>query len=84
MALYIVQHGKGLPKGADPEQGLSPEGAGEVEKIAGVAKGYNVNVSEIVHSGKKRAKQTAEILAASLVPERESQCVAEWTRLMIR
>ena len=69
MALYIVQHGKSLPKEADPEQGLSPEGMADVEKIAGTAKGYNIKVSRIVHSGKKRARQTAEILAAALAPE---------------
>lgn len=70
MALYIVQHGKSQPKDIDPEQGLTPEGAGDVERIAGVAKGYHVKVSEIAHSGRNRAKQTAEIIAAALTPER--------------
>lgn len=70
MALYIVQHGKSLPKDADPEQGLTEEGREEVERIAGVAKSYGVKVSEIFHSGKKRARQTAEILADALIPDR--------------
>lgn len=68
MALYLVQHGKSLPKEEDPEKGLSGEGAAEVERIAEVAKGYGVRVSRIEHSGKKRARQTAEILAAALAP----------------
>ena len=68
MALYVVQHGKSLPKAEDPEKGLSAEGKMETERIAGVAKGYRVKVSRIVHSGKKRARETAEILASLLSP----------------
>lgn len=68
MALYLVQHGKSLSADVDPERSLSEEGASEVERIAGVAKGYNVQVSIIKHSGKKRAQQTAEIFASALNP----------------
>jgi len=68
MALYLVQHGKSLPKAEDPEKGLSADGKMETERIAGVAKGYQVKVSRIVHSGKKRARETAEILASLLSP----------------
>lgn len=63
MALFLVQHGKNLPKEQDPDKGLSPEGAADIERIANVAKGYGVKVSLIKHSGKKRALQTAEIFA---------------------
>ena len=66
MALYLVQHGKSLPKDADPEKGLSEEGQSEVEMIATVARGYGVAVTGISHSGKKRARQTAEIFASAL------------------
>ncbi|OQY59820.1 MAG: phosphohistidine phosphatase SixA [Desulfobacteraceae bacterium 4572_88] len=69
MALFLVQHGKSLPKDLDPEKGLSAEGISETERIAGVAKGYAVNVAVIRHSGKKRAAQTADIFAAALKPE---------------
>jgi phosphohistidine phosphatase len=68
MALYLVQHGKSLPKDVDPDQGLSDEGRAETERIAEVARGYNVNVSQIKHSGKTRARQTAEIFASALNP----------------
>ena len=70
MALFLVQHGKSLPKDVDPDQGLSPEGISEVERIAGVAKDYGVAVSRIQHSGKKRARHTAEIFASALTPGR--------------
>ena len=66
MALYIVQHGKSLSKEADPERGITEEGAKEVTLIANVAKGYHVQVLDIWHSGKKRALQTAEIFASIL------------------
>ena len=68
MALYLVQHGKSLSKEQDPRKGLSEEGAAEVKRIAEVAANYGVTVSRIVHSGKQRALQTAEILAEILSP----------------
>jgi phosphohistidine phosphatase len=68
MPIYLVQHGRSQPKSADPEQGLSPEGRAEVERISQVAAGYGVAVAAIDHSGKKRARQTADILAAALRP----------------
>lgn len=69
MALLLVQHGKSLSKDKDPAKGLSEEGISEVEHIAGIAKKYGVNVSRIMHSGKKRALQTAEIFAEALEPD---------------
>jgi phosphohistidine phosphatase len=68
MALFLVQHGKSLPKNQDPQKGLSAEGIAETERIAEVAKGYNVPVAGITHSGKTRARQTAEIFAKALEP----------------
>jgi len=68
MAIFLVQHGKSLPKDQDPEQGLSPQGRENVERIAATARGYGVQVGSIVHSGKKRARETAEIFAAALSP----------------
>jgi len=68
MAVFLVQHGKSLSKELDPEQGLSEEGISDVERIADVARGYGVHVASILHSGKKRAFQTAEIFGAVLKP----------------
>jgi len=65
MALYLVQHGKSLPKDVDPEQGISDTGRAEVERIAAVAANYAVQITGIAHSGKKRALQTAAIFAAA-------------------
>jgi phosphohistidine phosphatase len=68
MTIYLVQHGVSLSKDKDPEQSLTDAGVAEVERIASVAKGYGVPVAVIQHSVKKRARQTAEIMAAALTP----------------
>lgn len=68
MAIYLVQHAQSLPKEVDPEKGISPDGRASAEAIAGVARGYGVQVSQIRHSGKKRARETAEIFGHALQP----------------
>ena len=68
MALYLVQHGKSLPKDQDPQKGLSEEGVAETKRVVEVAKGYKVPVAGITHSGKTRARQTAEIFSKALEP----------------
>jgi phosphohistidine phosphatase len=70
MAVYLVQHGKACSKEQDPERPLSEEGRAQTKRIAEVAAGYGVVVARIQHSGKLRAKQTAEIMAAQLSPAR--------------
>lgn len=69
MALYLVQHGKSLPKEVSPERGLSEEGVAEVERIARVAKEYGIRVRQIRHSTKLRAQQTAAVFQAALAPQ---------------
>jgi phosphohistidine phosphatase len=76
MALYLIQHGKSLPKEQDPDQGLSAEGVAQTERIAKLAKDYGVGVSQIQHSVKARARQTAEIFAAALNPKNGIQEVS--------
>jgi phosphohistidine phosphatase len=70
MALYLIQHGKCLPKDQDPDQGLSEEGIRESQHMADLAKDHGVVVSQIRHSVKTRARQTAEIFAKALNPEK--------------
>lgn len=68
MALYLVQHGRSLPKDVDPDQGLSEDGVTETARIAEVAKNYQIDVGQILHSVKTRARKTAEIFASALNP----------------
>jgi phosphohistidine phosphatase len=76
MALYLIQHGKSLSKDRDPDQGLSAEGIAETERMAKLAKDYDVAVSQIRHSVKARARQTAEIFAKALNPKQGIQEVS--------
>ena len=69
MALYLVQHGKNLSKDVDPDKGLSDQGIEEIDCMAAVARDHGVPVSAVKHSGKKRARQTAERFAEALEPE---------------
>ncbi|MCP3943639.1 MAG: phosphohistidine phosphatase SixA [Desulfobacteraceae bacterium] len=66
MALFLVQHGISAPRSADPQKGLSELGVEETKRIALVAKGYGIPVANVLHSGKKRAEQTAQIYHRAL------------------
>lgn len=68
MAVYLVQHGKSLPEEKDPEKGLSEQGVNDVERMAKLASESGIIPTFIQHSGKKRARQTAEIFSAVLHP----------------
>ena len=75
MAIYLIQHGKSLSKDQDPQKGLSTEGAAAVRRMAQVAATYDVPVTAVLHSGKQRARQTAEIMAAAVNPQNGIQAV---------
>lgn len=68
MSLLLVQHGKSAPAEVDPARGLTQSGRDEVRRVAGLLGGGKVRVDYIYHSGKDRAKQTAEIFDAALKP----------------
>jgi len=66
MKIYLVRHGAFNPPDKDPEKGLSEDGKAEVRKIAEFLKGSDIEVPQIYHSDKKRAKETAEIIGEVL------------------
>ena len=66
MKLYLVQHGNSVGKDVDPECPLSPKGEQDVVSVAGFLESSGIRVNRIFHSGKKRAEQTALILANSI------------------
>jgi phosphohistidine phosphatase len=68
MALFLVQHGTSVPKEVDPACPLTDEGRDTVERIARDAAGHRIEVDLIQHSGKTRARQTADIMAYFLKP----------------
>lgn len=77
MALYLVQHGLSAAKDVDPEKGLTEQGRAGSERIAEVARGYAIKVEKVVHSGKKRAEQTAKIYHETLSIDTPMEVVAD-------
>jgi phosphohistidine phosphatase len=58
--LYLVHHGDAVGPDVDPRRPLSAEGHTEVERIAAQAAALGAAPAIVWHSGKLRAKQTAE------------------------
>ncbi len=65
MRLYLVQHGEAKSEAEDPERSLTIRGEEETRKISAAAKRLGIRPSRIYHSGKKRAEQTAGIIAGA-------------------
>lgn len=63
MKLYLVQHGKAASKEVDPARPLTGEGRQGVENVAEFIRPLKLSVAHLLHSDKKRAIETAEILA---------------------
>ena len=68
MQLFLVQHAKSLSKEQDPRRPISPEGRAETEHMAEQLRAAGVRVEKILHSGKLRARESAEIFAEALRP----------------
>jgi phosphohistidine phosphatase len=72
MNIYLVQHGKPVPKEENPDRPLSEQGIEDIERIAAfLNRASRIQVEEIFHSGKTRARQTAEILSSNLISGKE-------------
>jgi phosphohistidine phosphatase len=68
MQVYLVQHGLATSKQEDPARPLTAAGREEVERVARAAAAAGVRPTSILHSGKARAQQTAEIFAEHIRP----------------
>lgn len=60
MVLYLVHHGDAVAPEVDPERPLSERGRATAEALAAEAARRGVKPAVIWHSGKLRARQTAE------------------------
>ncbi len=63
MKLYLVQHAKAAPTEVNAQRPLTEEGRRDVQKVAAFVKPLNLCVDYLWHSGKRRAAETAELLA---------------------
>ena len=67
MNLYLVQHGEAVDEKVDPERPLSERGRAETIRVAAyAAKHADIEVLAVTHSGKLRARQTAELMALEI------------------
>lgn len=66
MRMVLVRHGDALPRDQDPQRGLSPLGRQQAASVGARLAGLGVAVARILHSGKARARQTAEEIASGL------------------
>jgi phosphohistidine phosphatase len=64
--LYLIQHGEAKSEREDPDRSLTTMGEEEVKRVSKVADKLNIRPSKVFHSGKMRAKQTAEIIVSGL------------------
>ena len=64
MRLYLMQHGTAERGDSDRQKTLTAEGRAEVERVARfLARTAPTKQGTVFHSGKTRARETAEILA---------------------
>ncbi|MDA1090028.1 MAG: phosphohistidine phosphatase SixA [Proteobacteria bacterium] len=68
MHVYLVQHGAALPKDENPERPLGDQGREDVKRIASFLARSRVSAARVIHSGKRRALETALLLADVLGP----------------
>lgn len=71
MKLYLIQHGEATSEQENPSRPLTGKGAEDVKKTASFLAKIGRGPISIRHSGKLRARQTAQILADSLGPDCE-------------
>jgi phosphohistidine phosphatase len=69
MRLYLVQHAEAKREEEDPSRSLSEKGLNDITKVATYIVSLNISISQIFHSGKTRALQTAQVLAEHLKPQ---------------
>ena len=60
MFLYLVHHGEAVGADVDARRPLSPAGVAGVERVAARAAANGAKPAVVWHSGKLRAKQTAQ------------------------
>ena len=68
MKLYLVQHGEACAKDVHPARPLTERGVQDVERMAAFLARAGVRVERVIHSGKRRAAQTAQRLARAVAP----------------
>ncbi len=66
MNVYLMQHGEAAAEADDPARPLTATGRAVVTRVVTRAQAAGVQVDQCLHSGKLRAEQTAQVLAAAV------------------
>jgi phosphohistidine phosphatase len=77
MFVYLVHHGHSVKSGVDPQRPLSRLGRDQADALSGRAAARGVRPDVIWHSGKLRAKQTADAYWRACNPLAEP-CATRW------
>ena len=68
MKLYLVQHGEACAKDVAPDRPLTDQGREDIDRLAEFLGQAGIEVQRVMHSGKLRAAQTADLLAKAVAP----------------
>ncbi len=72
MEIYLMQHGQAYTEERDPQRRLTPQGEAQIRSSSQALKKLNIRFDLIVTSTKRRAQQTAQLVARELnYPEEE-------------
>lgn len=66
MRLYLLQHGDAVPEATNRERPLSEKGRLDLKRLARFVGWSAFKAGRILHSGKLRARQSAELLAPEM------------------
>ena len=66
MKLYLLQQGDALPEQGNPDRPLGKRGLEDVRRLAEFVRNHGILVKHVYHSGKTRARETAEIVGARI------------------
>lgn len=88
--VVLLRHGDAMSGEENPQRPLTAAGREQVDKVAGLVAALSLELDEVRHSGKQRARETAEIFAvrvglrpdrilevSGLKPKDDVECVAE-------
>lgn len=75
MRAFLVHHADAVGPAVDPQRPLSELGQRQASELAGLAAGLGVAPAAIWHSGKLRARQTAEAFLRACAPFAEFRMV---------
>jgi len=66
MKLYVMQHGQACSKEQNPQRPLTERGSADVVAMGTILQRAGVSCNRVIHSGKYRAQQTAELVVQAL------------------